>query len=293
MTGRRHVSLALFLSAAFVAVGAQPPRPGGRLNRLIDRLEQKRPAMGTVNRQAPRSLEAARALAVRDLDFAVFDVESGVTDLAQFETSLQALRDPAVLRGRRPISPIVRIPRAQNDAPDAIVRSMLDLGVFGIMFGHIDTREQAERAVAAVRVPADDMMGGPGAAAAYWGLAARAYADRAEVWPLVRRGELVAIMMIESPEAVRNAAEIAQVPGVAALFFGPGDFGRATGKPSRLPLVAPETETAIHAMLAACRAHRVACGYPVAGAPAALQPETEKRLAQGFRIVTQVDLGRF
>ena len=46
-------------------------------------------------------------------------------------------------------------------------------------------------------------------------------------------------------------------------------------------------------MLAACRAHRVACGYPVAGPPAALQPETEKRLAQGFRILTQVNLERF
>ncbi len=267
-----------------------------RLNGIIDSLEQNRVAMGTVNRQAPRSSEAARALAVRDLDFAVFDVESGMTDLDQFATSLGLLRDPAVLGGgRRPVSPIVRIPASLNDAPEAVVGTFIDLGAFGVMFGHIDTRERAVRAVAAVRSRRGAMDGASpaGAAAAYWGLAARDYAARADVWPLNRRGELVAIMMIESPEAIEHVNEIAQVPGVTALFFGPGDYGRSIGKPSRLPEVAPETEAAVQTMLRACLVHGIPCGYPVAGPPAALQAEKEKRLAQGFRIVTQVNLEDF
>ena len=111
--------------------------------------------------------------------------------------------------------------------------------------------------------------------------------------PLAERGELVAIMMIESPEAIEHVNEIAQVPGVTALFFGPGDYGRAIGKPSRLPQVAPETEAAVQTMLRACLAHGIPCGYPVAGPPDALQAETEKRLAQGFQIVTQVNLEAF
>jgi 4-hydroxy-2-oxoheptanedioate aldolase len=266
------------------------------LNGIVDALAQNRVAMGTVNRQAPRSSEAARALAVSDRDFAVFDVESGMADLDQFATSLGLLRDPAVIGSRRlPVTPIVRIPASLNDAPETVVGTFIDLGAFGVMFGHIDTPERAERAVAAVRSHrgAEDGAQPAGAAAMYWGLTARDYAARADVWPLAERGELVAIMMIESPEAIDHVNEIAQVPGVTALFFGPGDYGRAIGKPSRLPQVAPETEAAVQTMLRACLAHGIPCGYPVAGPPDALQAETEKRLAQGFRIVTQVNLEAF
>lgn len=283
------LTLALCVSTG---CAADPPR----LNGIIDALEQGQVAMGTVNRQAPRSSDAARALALRNLDFAVFDVESGMTNLDQFSRSLRVLRDPDVVdEGHRPVSPIVRIPASLNDSPEDIVRTFIDLGVFGVMFGHIDTPERAERAVAAVRRRQRGPDDGPraGAAAAYWGLATRDYAMRADVWPLDERGELAVIMMIESPEAIEHVNEIAQVPGVAALFFGPGDYGRAIDKRSRLPEVAPETEAAIQTMLRACQAHGVACGYPVAGPPAALPAEAEKRLKQGFTIVTKVNLETF
>jgi len=274
--------------------GAQAPA-STRLNRLIGALEQGRAAMGTVNRQAPRSTDAARALAVRDLDFAVFDVEGGATDMTQFAASLGVLRDPAVLNGRPPVTPIVRIPRDDNDAPEAIVAALLDLGVFGVMFGHVDTAEQAARAVEAVRPQIGGPMRLPGESrpARYWGVSASRYEEAADVWPLMPRGELVVIMMVESPEAIRNLDAIAKVPGVAALFFGPGDYGRAIGRPSKLPVIAPETEEAVQAMLAACRRHGLACGYPVAGPPSALKEEADKRLAQGFTIVTQVNLQVF
>jgi 4-hydroxy-2-oxoheptanedioate aldolase len=277
---------------------AQRPAPSANLNRVIGQLERGEAARGTVNRQAPRSSDAASALGARDLDFVVFDIESGVANLDQVKASLLALRDASASNSmgarRRPISPIVRIPRKLNDAPEEIVKTVVDLGVFGIMFGHIDTKERAERAVKALRYRQSKQPGVAEAAAAYWGLTTRDYLRRADVWPLNRRGELVAIMMIESPEAIRNVNEIAQVKGVTALFFGPGDYGQSIGKPSRLPVVAPETETAIQTMLGACRAHRIACGYPVAArGPDLLQPEVDKRLAQGFKILTTVNLENF
>src|SRR5687768_17184160 len=113
---RRFIAALVVVAAGTAVVQpAQEPAAASRLNRLIEKIERGGTAMGTVNRQAPRSLDAARELAVRDLDFAVFDIEGGVTDLRAFEASLQVLRDPAVLGpGRRPISPIVRIPRAEN-----------------------------------------------------------------------------------------------------------------------------------------------------------------------------------
>src|SRR5262245_18145103 len=227
--GRRYrwaFMVALGLAAALGGrslPAAQRPAPSSKLNRVIGQLERGEAARGTVNRQAPRSTDAASALGARDLDFVVFDIESGVANLDQVKASLAALRDASASSSmgarRRPISPIVRIPRKLNDAPEEIVKTVIDLGTFGIMFGHIDTKERAERAVKALRYRRREVPEAAQAVAAYWGLSARDYLRRADIWPLDKRGELVAIMMIESPEAIRNVNEIAQVPGVTALFF--------------------------------------------------------------------------
>ncbi len=252
------------LCAGGVLVSAQP---ASNTNQLIARLQDGRHARGTVDRRAPRSIDAAKALAARDLDFAVFDVESGSVDLPQLQASLRALREA---RGTQPpIAPLARIPRQANDAPEGIVRDLVNLGVSGIMFGHIDTRAQAERAI-------------------------RALAGHGKgVWPLDPRGELIAVLMIESPVAIRNLEEIVTVPGAGALFFGPGDYSRSIGKPAKLPLVPPETEAATQAMLKACLSRKVACGYPVAGSPSVLKGEADRRVAEGFRLVTQVNLENF
>ncbi|MGD7704929.1 HpcH/HpaI aldolase family protein [Microlunatus sp. Y2014] len=42
------------------------------------------------------------------------------------------------------------------------------------------------------------------------------------------------VLQLESPEAVANADTIAAVPGVDAIFFGPGDFAQAAGIPGDL-----------------------------------------------------------
>ncbi|MBM3944821.1 MAG: hypothetical protein FJ317_04925, partial [SAR202 cluster bacterium] len=226
-----------------------------------------------------------RALADTGLDFIVFDVEGGVTDLSQFAASLETLRDATAHRpSRGPIAPLVRIPKTSNDAPGDVVRRFIALGVKGVVFGHIDTPDAAARAVAAV---IDALPLAPGAAESATG-------GVRGTWPLARDSDVVAVMMIESPEAVSNAAAIASVPGVTALFFGPGDFSRTIGRPARLPELHPEAEAAVQAMLAACRDTRVVCGYPAAAREgAALNAEAERRLQQGFRFVTQVNLTEF
>lgn len=284
-------ALALVLGGAVAVATAQSGGSPPRLNRLIEKLEQHAPAAGTVHRRAARSTDAARAVAVQDLDFVVLDVESGIDDLGQFEQSVRVLRDPDVLGpSKRAVSPLARIPRVANEAPEKVVGALLDLGVFGIMFGHIDTPADARRAVASLETRAASRPG----AAALWGLTGPEYKQRATVWPRDRRGELVAIMMIESPEAAANALDIARVPGVTALFFGPGDFSRSIGKPASLPVIAPEVEAAVQTMLVACRTANIACGYPAAArSDDALRAEAERRLSQGFRVVTRVNLTQF
>ena len=78
------------------------------------------------------------------------------------------------------------------------------------MFPDIESREEAAAAVASMRYPQRSRStGGPGGArgamaAWYWGLSDADYKERADVWPLNPRGELMAFPMIETPEGVKN-----------------------------------------------------------------------------------------
>ena len=113
------------------------------------------------------------------------------------------------------------------------------------------------------------------------------YERRADVWPLNPDGDLLAIMMIESTEGIRNADAIAAVPGVGAFFIGAGsDLRQALGVEEN----APEVEQARQTILRACLAHNVACGLTVQTAP-----DIARRLAEGWKMIrtTEVALAQW
>jgi 4-hydroxy-2-oxoheptanedioate aldolase len=101
------------------------------------------------------------------------------------------------------------------------------------------------------------------------------YMQRADLWPLNPAGDLIAIMMIETAEGVKNVDAIAQVPGVGGFYIGPSDLSNSMGVASD----SPETEAAIQTVLKACLTYKVACGI---SASAAVMP---RRVKEGFRIL--------
>lgn len=114
----------------------------------------------------------------------------------------------------------------------------------------------------------------PTAAVWLWGVPD--YQERADLWPLEARGELLSFIQIETAESVQKVDEILAVKGVSALFIGPADL--------RLSLAstpgAPDLETAIQRVLDAARARNV----PVA--ITATARDAAARVRQGFRILT-------
>src|SRR2546430_8464321 len=104
----------------------------------------------------------------------------------------------------------------------------LDIGLHGVIFNGVDTREQALVAVKSMRYP--QLKGskyyepngtrGAGAANAnwIWGISGEEYDRHADLWPLNPEGDLLAIAMIESVEGLQNLSAIASTPGVGALF---------------------------------------------------------------------------
>ena len=259
-----------------------------RLNKLIELFENDQPAFGVLS--FDYSLNNARAMASSGLDFLFIDMEHAPFDIERLRLFLLGMTDKRSIIEKGDLQPnvvpLVRIPAA-GGAEELIAQAkqVLDVGVFGIFFPAIHTREQAELAVRATRYPqyndAPDyepagLRGrNPSNAMWYWGV--RDYHARADVWPLDPQGELLAMMFIESRAGVENIEEIITVPGLGGIFIGPSDLSTSMGYTSP---AAPEVEQAIQTVLGACLEHDVPCAITTG------QGSVQQRIDQGFRFVT-------
>ena len=118
------------------------------------------------------------------------------------------------------VTPIVRVCAG---ALDEATRA-LDNGALGIVVPHVDTAADAKRIVDAFHYPpmGHRSWGGPPAIYGYQP------PSTAEAQAAIN-AEILTIVMLESPEAVRNADAIAAVSGVDVLFIGTSDLTAELG----------------------------------------------------------------
>tara|TARA_B100000902_G_C27300269_1_gene912375 strand:- start:1369 stop:2301 length:933 start_codon:yes stop_codon:yes gene_type:complete len=259
-----------------------------RVNKLIELFENNEPGFGILS--FDYSLNNARSLATSGLDFVFIDMEHAPFDVERLREFLLGMTNKRLILEKGSLQPdvvpFVRIPAA-GGAEELIAQAkqVLDVGVFGIFFPAIHTREQAELAVRATRYPqyngAPDyeptgLRGrNPSNAVWYWGI--NDYHAKADVWPLDPQGELLAMMFIESAEGVENIDEIIDVPGLGGIFIGPSDLSTSMGYTSP---AAPQVEEAIQRVLRACLDNDVPCAITTG------QNSVEERIEQGFSFVT-------
>ena len=289
MTHTIRMLLCLGIASVFgLSSGTFAQSGDTRINKLIELFENDQPAFGILS--FDYSLNNARAMASSDLDFVFIDMEHAPFDVERLRLFLLGMTNKRsiVEKGnlQPDVVPFVRIPAA-GGAEELIAQAkqVLDVGVFGIFFPAIHTREDAELAVRATRYPqyngASDyeptgLRGrNPSNAQWYWGI--RDYHTRADVWPLDPQGELLAMMFIESAEGVENIDEIISVAGLGAIFIGPSDLSTSMGYTSP---TAPEVEEAIQTVLSACLENDVPCA--ITTGPGSVQ----QRINEGFRFVT-------
>ncbi|MCB1649153.1 MAG: hypothetical protein H7A05_00520 [Pseudomonadales bacterium] len=256
------------------------------INRSVETLAKGDPVFGLFT--ANFSLANARGLARSGLDYILIDMEHTPFNTETLQHFLIGLTDKmaVVNQGNTQMrtTPIVRLPANGRNDPEWMVKQILDVGAFGIMFPYVETAEQAERAVAAMRYPqprGSDIAeprgvrgASPAAAAWYWGVPD--YVQRADVWPLNSRGELMAVMQIESMQGVENAEAIMTTPGVSAIFVGPADLSMNMGLPGN----SEEVQDAIAKVVDLCKKHNVPCGITTSAR------DVQARLDQGFTMPT-------
>ena len=123
-----------------------------------------------------------------------------------------------------------------------LAKQVLDIGVYGVVWPHISTVEEAYNAVAACRYPRPKTAAAyepegqrgdaPTHAARYWGIPPQEYYRKADVWPLNPEGEILVIIMCEDVKAIDNLSEILkQVPGIGVVLIGEGDLSQNLGYP--------------------------------------------------------------
>lgn len=106
---------------------------------------------------------------------------------------------------------------------------MLEAGAHGIMYPRCESVDEAREVVRWCKFAPLGERGfdGGNADSDFIALPAKDYTRRANE-------ETFLLIQIESPAAVACASEIARVPGVDMLFFGPGDFSVLSGIPGEV-----------------------------------------------------------
>ncbi len=259
-----------------------------RLNGVIRALEAGQPAFSTL---VPAEIGAAINISGAPYDGLVFEMEHRPYDITALRHCLQYLLDRrqiAMSGSLAPaVTPFVRIPPNGGEQSQWMAKQVLDQGVYGIVWPHISTVDDARNAVAACRYPrpADaphfDPRGqrgdAPIAAARYWGLTGPEYYSRADVWPLDPKGEILVVIMCEEKRAIANLpAMLEQVPGIGVVLIGEGDLSQDLGHPRQYDH--PTVASAIEDVLAICKQYSVPCGHAHVDAK-----NVESLLARGFR----------
>lgn len=283
----------VFLAAAIVAAllipnptfAQQPPQ---HLNPVIDKLAKGQPVFGL--QAAGLSLQGARAAARSDADFIYVDMEHNPLDFPALQMFLLGMGDKGLVLKKGSLQPNValfaRFP-PEADQASWVVKQALDIGLMGYIFSGVETREQALAAVQSMRYPQKrgsprmEPAGKRGSGAANatwaWGISGEEYERRADLWPLNPDGDLLAIVMIESAEGLKNLDQILSVPGVGMVFIGAaGDLHLSLGVAQN----SPEVEAARQTILKGCLAHNVACGMTPTNAADAV-----RRLNEGWKML--------
>ena len=150
------------------------------------------------------TIGGARALAENPLyDFLFLNLE-GAYDVSAVEALATGLRGPD---GHNRKTLLVRIPPMSTDGEDATrarISEILAMGGDGVVVPHVRNTAEAETVISF-------------------------FADAgADVWtPQNPEGSVVAMLMLEDPEAVAQAEEIAALDGISVLACGIGSLTRA------------------------------------------------------------------
>ena len=202
----------------------------------------------------------AEIVAATGFDWVTVDMESGALTCSEVQMLFQAMAPFDVV-------PLVRV--LKND-PD-VIGQVLDMGARGIIVPLVNTKEEAKAAVAAAKYPPEGTRGISVSRAHAYGRCFREYVDAANE-------DVLVVIQIEHIEAVNNIDDILSVPGIDAIFIGPGDLSGSMGllgQPRH-----PEVQKVFNKILEGARRYGIPTGlHTLSG------EEAKEKIEAGFRFI--------
>jgi 4-hydroxy-2-oxoheptanedioate aldolase len=196
-------------------------------------------------------------------DWLTVDIEHSLVDIATASHMLGAIADAGC-------TALARVPSNRHDH----IKRVLDNGAMGVIVPMVNSRQEAEDAVAACLYPPRGTRSVGGQTHALnFGATAGEYFARAD-------DELLIVLQCEHRQAVERADEIFAVPGIDAIFVGPNDLAASMRTADGTPPDAAAFEAALAQVLAMCRKHKRAAGLHCADSA-----EAARRLAEGWQFL--------
>jgi 4-hydroxy-2-oxoheptanedioate aldolase len=207
------------------------------VNSARERLKKGEIAIGMGLRQA-RTIDVAKAMRTCGYDWLFIDLEHN-------SMSVDMAAQLAVAGLDAGVAPLVRVPRAQY----SLATRVLDGGAIGVVMPHVDTAEEAKEVVDHVKYPPAGHRSAVGALPQFDFRAVPV----GEATRIVNE-QMLTVVMLETPQAIRNAEAIAAVPGVDVLLIGTNDLALELGIPGEMGHA--KIRDAYETVIAACRQHQ-------------------------------------
>src|SRR5262245_39123466 len=195
------------------------------------------------------SITAARFLARSGFAWLTVDMDHSLVDWETATHMFAGIADAGC-------TALARVPSNRHEN----IKRVLDNGAHGIVVPMVNSRAEAQEAVAAALYPpAGDRSVGGSVHALNFGTTATDYYAHAN-------DELLIVLQCEHIRSVENADAIFAVPGIDAIFVGPNDLAASMRSKEGRPPSAEATSQAMKHILDTCRKHKVApgmhCGTP-------------------------------
>jgi len=155
-------------------------------------------------------------MASAGFDWLTIDMEHSVITLEKTQELIMAIQSKGV-------TALVRV--GAND--ELIIKQVMDAGAGGVIVPMVCNKEDAERAVKAVKYPPMGIRGVGLARAQNYGIGFEEYKN----W---LKKDSVVIAQIEHKDAVKNIKDIINVDGIDGVIIGPYDMSASFGIPGEL-----------------------------------------------------------